>query len=102
MSTHPDDLPPSVEPAELGSLGRPGGSGLGSLAQSARHKHIRQARRILIGVGIIIALFQTGMYFKESSDLKNEERTAVARNPDAREEIQAEVAVFDRQLFLFH
>ncbi len=102
MSAHSNDLTPNDEPSDLGSFGQPAKSGLGSLAQSARAKHIKQARRILIGVGIVIVLFQTAMYFKESTDLKNQEQKVMAGNIINREEVRAEVAQFERHLLLFH
>ncbi len=46
-----DTLPP--ENTELGSLANPAGTGLGSLAQSARSKKLKQARGILIAVGVL-------------------------------------------------
>jgi hypothetical protein len=56
MSSHLDDMNPHDEPPALGSFGRPGSSGLGSLAQSARGKRMKTAQRILIGVGILCLL----------------------------------------------
>ena len=45
---------------------------LGSLAQTARNKQLRQARNTLLIVGILMALIQIGMYFHERGQLQDE------------------------------
>jgi hypothetical protein len=62
MSTFPND--PANRPIEpdLGRLGAPGSSGLGSLSQSARRKHLGQARGVLIAVGVL-TLLVNGIFF---------------------------------------
>jgi hypothetical protein len=72
MSSHPEDMNPHEEPPALGSFGRPGSSGLGSLAQSARGKHLKTARRIMIVIGVLMAIGQTVMFFIESGTIKDE------------------------------
>jgi hypothetical protein len=42
---------PSARPPQLGSLAK--SAGLGSLAQAARSKQLRQARGLLIGIGVL-------------------------------------------------
>jgi hypothetical protein len=51
MSARADDPMSDGEAPELGNLGRNEKSGLGSLAQSARDKHLRQARGLMFAVG---------------------------------------------------
>src|SRR5262245_49467630 len=58
-------------------------SGLGSLAQSARGKHLKQARGILIAIGILMVLGQTAMYFVETAQVKGEIQKEIrAAGPD--------------------
>ena len=55
---------------------------LGSLAQSARNKNIRCARKTLIVIGILMTIGQTIMYFVERDQLKTELEKQIRRqNP---------------------
>src|SRR3954462_383726 len=66
----------SVGPEELPQLG--------SLAQSARNKYIRRARKTLIVIGILMVLGQTAMYFFERGQLRGELEKEIRRqNPGA-------------------
>src|SRR5262245_47379733 len=76
--------------------------GLGSLAQSARNKHPRQARRVLIAVGILTVLVQTGMYFVEANTIRDEIRKVrpdLAADPAGMAEAEETVG---RILLLVH
>ncbi len=65
-----DPLPP--ENTELGRLANPAGTGLGSLAQSARSKKLKQARGILIAVGILTIIVNGIGLALLPSQVKNE------------------------------
>lgn len=67
MSSYPDDQPRYEDVPEIGRLGGPKPSGLGSLAQSARGKHLRQARGILIAIGVLTILANGAMFFLAES-----------------------------------
>jgi len=66
-------LPP--ENTDLGSLARPADTGLGSLAQSARGKQLKQARGILIAIGVLTLILNGGvlaLLFSQRTQLGNE------------------------------
>jgi hypothetical protein len=75
----------------------PRASGLGSLAQSARTTHLTQARRVLIGAGILIVVVNGALAFFARdlvlSQLQNEVQRQGVRNPN-----QAHLREFEDQL----
>jgi hypothetical protein len=72
MSQHPDEPMYQGEQSDLGSLSRPGASGLGSLAQAARTKHLYSARRIMIVIGAIMVIGHIFMAFNAENEVRNE------------------------------
>jgi hypothetical protein len=58
----PDDRPPLDDRGDLPRLG--------SLAQTARNKHLKQARYTLLVVGILMVAIQAVMYFVELEQVK--------------------------------
>jgi magnesium-transporting ATPase (P-type) len=71
---------------------------LGSLAQSARNKHLKQARNTLLWVGILMGVVQGAFFFVEMGQVKDEIRKAGVAPAQAQ---QAETTA---QIFLklFH
>src|SRR5262245_22652632 len=69
---------------------------LGSLAQTARGKHIQQARTVLLVVGILMVVAQGILYFVEKAQLQDEIRKLHGMADPVR------VAEVERLLMLFH
>jgi hypothetical protein len=74
MSSNPDDLSPHDDPSELGRLSRPGSSGPGSLAHSARVKHLNQARRIMIVLGLALLLIHGFNLINAKNEVRDEQK----------------------------
>jgi hypothetical protein len=71
---------------------------LGSLAQSARGKHLRQARNTLLTVGILMGLLQTGMFIVDNNQTTQEIRKTT-NDPVQRKNAEMAATVF---LVFFH
>jgi hypothetical protein len=108
MSDHSDAprFDAAGESPELGRFGRPNSAGLGSLAQSAREKHLRTARRILIAIGVLMVLGQAAMYFLETSqidaEIQKEIRQQGLQGQVTAEEIQEFKQESQRVLLVVH
>jgi hypothetical protein len=72
--------PPGEQTSGLGDLGAPKSS-LGNLAQSARKKHINEARGGLIVVGLIIVIFYGIGLASLRTTIHSNLQTAVAKQP---------------------
>jgi hypothetical protein len=73
---------------------------LGSLAQEARNKHLKQARTTLLVVGILIVLFQSVMCFLEFGQLTAElQKANPGATPAQIKQIETALQPF---LILFH
>jgi hypothetical protein len=72
MSIIPEAGLPDREPGDLGRLGRRSSLGLGSLAQSARRDNIRQARRFLVGAGVLLVLAHAVLFTLAEHTVRSE------------------------------
>lgn len=76
---------------------------LGSLAQAARNKHLRQARNTLLFVGILWTIVQGIFFFVESSQLHHQIQREVGRGgPVDAAQVQEAEETAQRFLMLFH
>ena len=71
---------------------------LGSLAQTARNKHLKQARNTLLIVGILMAAVQTLMFFAETGQVTQELKKSI-QDPVQLKQAETTAMVF---LFVFH
>jgi xanthosine utilization system XapX-like protein len=72
---------------------------LGSLAQAARHKHLKQARNTLLILGILMAVVQSAVFFMEMNQVGDEIRKQGNMTPVQAEQAEMIAKVF---LVLFH
>jgi hypothetical protein len=76
---------------------------LGSLAQAARHKHLKQARNTLLTVGVLIIIFQTVFFFVEMGKIQEEVRkVGPPGNPADAANLKNWEATNQAFLILFH
>jgi hypothetical protein len=79
---------------------------LGSLAKTARDKHLKTARTTLLVLGILMVVFQTVMYFVETDQVKNELQKEVQKLGGMDRVDQAKLKEVEdtarRLLILFH
>jgi hypothetical protein len=93
MSQYPDNRGDGED--DLGSLGRPGSSGLGSLAQSARTKHLKQARGILLTIGVLTLLFNVILFFAAESIVRGQIQAEVRKAGPGKQFDQARLREFE-------
>jgi len=104
QSERPDSRDIAKQPRPLGEGQRFGDEKsslpkLGSLAQTARGKHLKQARNTLLTIGILIALLQAGFFFVEMGHVKDAFRKQVNLTPAQAQQAEMIALTF---VALFH